>query len=126
MCEQTAYHEAGHAFMASYLGGQVHTVTITPDRDDGPRRFGDTEVRWELSQYTDRQLRENAVRVALAGPVAEMLYRQEPYHPGLVGEWAADWRLAWEAAEALVADEAVEGGDLSCPTPLGAADVGQH
>ncbi len=31
----------------------------------------------------------------MAGPVAEMLYTGEPYHPGLVPEWAHDWRQAW-------------------------------
>ena len=43
--------------------------------------------------------------VTLAGPVAEMIYRSEPFHPGLVAEWAADWREAWEQAQLLVPDE---------------------
>ena len=42
-------------------------------------------------------------QLALAGPVAEMLYSGEPYHPGLVPEWANDWQSAWELAESLFA-----------------------
>lgn len=44
--EETAYHEAGHAFMAVFLGGQVLSLTIEPDRDDGPERFGDAQIAW--------------------------------------------------------------------------------
>ncbi len=46
--EATAYREAGHVFMAIYLGARVRSVTIEPDRDDGPDRFGDTQVEWDL------------------------------------------------------------------------------
>jgi hypothetical protein len=34
-----------------------------------------------------------------------MIYSGEPYHPGLVAEWADDWHNAWEAATALHLDE---------------------
>ncbi|MCX7423050.1 MAG: hypothetical protein NT013_26435 [Planctomycetia bacterium] len=100
--ELTAYHEAGHAFMAIYLGAKVRSVTIEPDNDDGPRRFGDTQIVWRMSRLTERQYRERAIQVSLAGPVAEMLYSGDPFHPGLVAEWAADWKAAWAFAEQLV------------------------
>ena len=103
--ETTAYHEAGHVFMAIYFGGRVSSVTIEPDRDDGPERFGDTQVEWDLGRFTPRELHEKSVLVALAGPVAEMIHRGEPYHPGFVAEWAADWREAWEAAAGVVPDQ---------------------
>jgi ATP-dependent Zn protease len=102
--ELTAYHEAGHAFMATYLGAKVRSVTIEPDNDDGPQRFGDTQVVWRRSRLSDRQFCENAIRVSLAGPVVEMLYSGDPYHPGLVAEWANDWQAAWDSAELLFAD----------------------
>jgi hypothetical protein len=76
--EATAYHEAGHVFMASYLGARVRSVMIEPDRDDGPDRFGDTQVDWDHSRFTARELHEKSVLVALAGPVAEMIHRGEP------------------------------------------------
>jgi ATP-dependent Zn protease len=105
MSELTAYHEAGHALMALLLGGEVRHVTLEPDNDDGPARQGDTQVLWRRSGISDKEFAKNAVRVSLAGPVAEMIYSGDPYHPGLVAEWAADWREAWSAAAALLGCE---------------------
>ena len=104
--DRTAYHEAGHALMAVCLGARVRSVAIQPDDDDGPERFGDTQIEWPLAGFTERQLQESLTLVALAGPVAEMIYRGEPFHPGIVPEWAADWADAWEAASALERNEA--------------------
>lgn len=104
MSEISAYHESGHALMATILGARVLSVTIEPDWDDGPARHADIRVEWPLDQFTDRQLREKMVLVALAGPVAEMIHSGDPYHPGQVAEWSADWRMAWEAAEPFVPD----------------------
>jgi hypothetical protein len=101
----TAYHEAGHAFVAAYAGGRVLRVTIEPDDDDGPRRGGDTQVAWRRGALSEVQWREKLVLVALAGPVAEMVYRGEPFHPALVAEWSSDWRQASEAATPLAPDE---------------------
>ena len=105
MCQVDAYHEAGHAFMAIYLGGQVRSVTITPDNDDGPDRYGDVQVLWQHDQFTERELCENMLRVALAGPVSEMIHRGEPLHPGFVAEWSTDWAEAWNTAAALHTDD---------------------
>ena len=96
--EITAWHEAGHAFAAVYLGATVDSVSIDPDRDDGPNRFGDTVVRWETSAVSDQELAEKSILVALAGPVAEMIHRGDPFHPATVAEWSLDWKLAWLAA----------------------------
>lgn len=98
MTELTAYHEAGHALMAHLLGGKVKHVTIEPDHDDGPDRYGDTQVLWRRSQFSEKELAQRTVQVCLAGPVAEMIYSGDPFHPGLVPEWAADWQGAWESA----------------------------
>lgn len=103
MSDIIAYHEAGHALVAVLLGGEVRQVTIEPDHDDGPRREGDTQVVWRCA--SDREFAACAVRVSLAGPVAEMIYTGDPYHPGQVAEWAADWRQAWRAAAAFHRDE---------------------
>jgi ATP-dependent Zn protease len=103
--EPTAYHEAGHAYVAVYLGAKVRSVTIDPDNDDGPARFGDTQIIWRRSRLSEKQFRERAIQVSLAGPVAEMLYTGDPFHPGLVAEWAHDWQAAWELAELLFADQ---------------------
>lgn len=105
MSEVSAYHEAGHAFMAIYAGARVRSITIEPDWDDGPERHADTQVEWPLSRFTERELHEKSILVALAGPAAEMLHSGDPFHPGLVPEWASDWNLAWEAASHFLADE---------------------
>ncbi|MDG2224094.1 MAG: hypothetical protein P8L85_22120 [Rubripirellula sp.] len=105
MSEVSAYHEAGHAFVAFYVGARVRSVTIDPDRDDGPARYADIKIEWPLDQFTERELAENSVLVALAGPVAEMIHRGEPLHPGFVAEWAADWKLAWRDAAPYYPDE---------------------
>ena len=101
MSDILAYHEAGHALMAMLLGGDVRRITIEPDSDDLPDREGDTMVAWRRSQYSEREFAATAVQVSLAGPVAEMLYTGDPFHPGLVTEWAADWQEAWQAAGRL-------------------------
>lgn len=101
MSELIAYHEAGHALLAALLGAEVRQVTIEPDNDDGPQREGDTQVVWRRSKMSEREFARRAVQVCLAGPVAEMLYSGDPYHPGLVAEWAADWRDAWNVAAVL-------------------------
>lgn len=98
MCDIIAYHEAGHALMALLLGAEVKLVTIEPDNDDGPARQGDTQVIWRRSTLSDKEFATRAVQVCLAGPVAEMIYSGDPFHPGLVPEWAADWRDAWNSA----------------------------
>ena len=105
MSEVSAYHEAGHAFMAIYLGARIRSVTIAPDWDDGPKRYADIQIEWPLDQFTNREIHRKSVQVALAGPVAEMIYSGEPYHPGFVAEWAADWKLAWDAAAAFFPSE---------------------
>lgn len=104
MEELVAYHEAGHALVAHVLGGRVKQVTIEPDNDDGPERTGDTQIRWR-NVTDEREFAQNVVQVCLAGPVAEMIYSGDPYHPGVVPEWAADWQDAWDAARPLFPEE---------------------
>lgn len=80
-----AFHEAGHAAASYLLRGFVGTVTIEPDT----QHAGGTEV-WVLSPplvdqngriasksaYTSDELAdlEDAVKIGMAGPVAESLY----------------------------------------------------
>ncbi len=98
MSERDAYHEAGHALVAVRVGARVRSVTIEPDWDDGPERHADTQVEWPLDLFDETEIEEKSVLVALAGPVAEMIHTGDPYHPGIVGEWSADWKLAWGAS----------------------------
>jgi len=104
MPELIAYHEAGHALIAALLGGRVHLVTIEPDNDDGPSRSGETVVHWRRG-FGAREMAVKGVQVYLAGPVAEMTYSGDHYHPGLIAEWADDWQHAWKTAELLHSNE---------------------
>lgn len=104
--EIDAYHEAGHVVMAYHLGCRIDSVTISPDRDDGPARHGDTQIAWNLQAMGQREFSEKAILVALAGPVAEMLHRQESVPIDSEVEWAHDWQLATRAATALITSEA--------------------
>ena len=102
--ELTAWHEAGHAWMALHLGAQVQSVSIDPDNDDGPQRFGDTVIAWPRSRFADQELARGLAWVALAGPVAEMIRLEELQHPASAPEWAQDWREARNAINQMVPD----------------------
>lgn len=97
----TAYHEAGHAFAALYLGARVRRVSIDPDRDDGPNRYGETVVVWNPRRFTPQELATKSAIVALAGPVAEMVHREKPFHPAFIAEWRDDWRQALKSLEGI-------------------------
>ncbi len=85
--EKTTYHEAGHCVMAVLRGAKVERATIAPE-EDGFHGF--VEIHWPKQSAV-----ADLLAVALAGPVAEMIYSGDPYHPGLIPEWAHDWKQAW-------------------------------
>lgn len=95
---ETAYHEAGHAVIATMLGARVHYLTIEPDHRDHPVREAEVAIQWPKDLNTRRSHR-NQLLVALAGPAAEMVYRGEPLHPAFVQEWSMDWAEAVEIAQ---------------------------
>jgi len=99
--ELTAYHEAGHVWSAIHCGAQVLRVTIEPAWDDGPLRYGDTQVVWPVGRMSPREFQRKSVLVALAGPVAEMIHVGRSIDVDGVAEWTADWQAAWDAAAQL-------------------------
>ena len=101
MEETTAFHEAGHAFAAVMVGARVISVTIDPDYNDMPDRYGDTEVGWDRSQFSDREFAEKFALVSLAGPVAEMILSGDRWHPASLPEWSGDWHQAMHSARKL-------------------------
>lgn len=101
----TAYHESGHAVIAYTLGGTVEGMQLGGEADDWlPARFGDCRIRWGQVDASSDWQRRREILTILAGPVAEMVYREEPLHPAVYGPWRHDWQRAWETAEAIWPD----------------------
>ena len=105
MSTAVAYHEAGHAVVAAWLGAEVVSVTLEPDWDDGPRRDGDAAIRWHHRGLTPRELCRRELMAVLAGPVAEMLHCGERCPLDSLPQWAGDWQLACQFASVLVRDQ---------------------
>ncbi|MEZ6105848.1 MAG: hypothetical protein R3B96_06930 [Pirellulaceae bacterium] len=137
MEEINAYHESGHAYMAVRVGARVLQVTLEPEWDDGPSRYADIAVEWPRESPPSRALIDRQLLVILAGPVAEMLYTGDKFHPAMVAEWRADWRHAWRLAALIHADDqqrmkyleqlCAESMKLSTRPPLGAvAAIADH
>lgn len=116
--ELTSYHEAGHAVIAYALGGTVESVQLGGEADEHlPDRFGDCRINWGpvadrsgLDATTRSRLDpqhswqiQREVMTILAGPVAEMIYSGEPFHPALFGPWKDDWARAWATIAPIVA-----------------------
>ena len=102
----TAYHESGHAVIGYALGGTVQGMQLGGDEDDClPARFGDCRIHWgRVDPNLDWQ-RKREILTVLAGPVAEMVYREESYHPAVFGPWKHDWEQAWQTATPMWGDE---------------------
>ncbi len=105
MDEIVAYHEAGHAFTAVYLGAEVRYITLEPHRDDGPRRDGEAQIAWRCSRMTPKEFHNKLVLVALGGPAAEAIYSDEPLTPAAASAWQGDWDEAWQVAAEIHALE---------------------
>jgi ATP-dependent Zn protease len=74
----TAYHEAGHAVVAYRLGVEVEHVTIVPDHfSRGHFAFGDLFCARGLG--SDRANLERAIKICLAGPLAQRRFRRRSY-----------------------------------------------
>ena len=86
--------------MAVLIGGIVEIATVLPNFDDLPKRSGDVRVRWDTSTNW-----KSKALVALAGPAAEMVFREEPLHPGFIAEWAEDWAIAWDYSKIASTNE---------------------
>lgn len=102
MDQSIAYHEAGHAVVAAWLGAEVVSVTLQPDDDDGPRRDGDAAIRWHHRGLSPRELCQRELMAVLAGPVAEMIHSGESWGIHQFPQWAADWELSRQLAAMLV------------------------
>lgn len=103
-----AWHEAGHALAAHLLGGRVREVTLESEREGTE---GHVSVEWDRGSMQDEARRSAAV--ALAGPVAELVYRAATGDPGgqdlledaeALSTWRGDWDEARGQLERLHRD----------------------
>jgi hypothetical protein len=103
----TAYHEAGHCVMAWIAGAEIELATICPEKDDGPRRWGDVQARWngKPKWYV-------AAMVHLAGPASELVYRDENLHPAFIAEFVYDWKAADRVCQKALPNPGVRLGKL--------------
>lgn len=91
-----AYHEAGHVLLAHLLGAEVRETTLESERD---AHVGHTAVAWTGSGAADS--RRGSALVALAGPVAEVLWRGGDVLEEDLSAWRADWAEADAVLEVL-------------------------
>ncbi|MDF1751364.1 MAG: hypothetical protein P1U89_01180 [Verrucomicrobiales bacterium] len=96
---RTAYHECGHAVAAALLGGHIDLLTIEPEEDElFPDRSGEIRVVWPEGNCSERELGVKEIKVALAGPIVEMIYDGTKFAPEFIEEWHYDWKLAVDRA----------------------------
>lgn len=101
----TAYHEAGHAVIGYALGAQIDYIALGGEADEYlPDRYGECLVNWGRVDPTCSLQKQNELMTMLAGPVAEMIYRGETFHPAHYGPWKGDWDQAWNHCRDAVPD----------------------
>jgi hypothetical protein len=107
-----ARHVAGHATIAMAAGVDVELLSIedfTVDRDGA--RFIDQGTmlhipyHWPTTLFRQSKFAETLIRIALAGPCAEMVHRDEPCSVDTIQEDDVDWQQAWNTAKRLWSDE---------------------
>lgn len=102
---RTAYHESGHAVVASLLGGKIDHLSIRPDEESEdnfelalPAHHGQIRVLWPKGLASESELAIREIKVSLAGPVVEMIYDGSQFYPQFIEEWRYDWELAVDRA----------------------------
>lgn len=103
--DAACWHEAGHAYIAHLLGGRVQEVSIESELDD---HEGHTAIAWDAGPGLARC----SALVALAGPVAELLYREAEPAPAELRAWRGDWAEAEARCAELEADPSARPGLL--------------
>jgi ATP-dependent Zn protease len=90
--KHTAYHEAGHAVMAYRVGHGIKKVTITPNRGTLGKYVGSTP----------RRKSPDAIRIDLAGALAEALVNPIPFDEHIQLGAHGDWQLTRRSVREFV------------------------
>ena len=115
----TAWHVAGHAFMAMGYGFDVEELSLTGfsesksvDRYEHAQRLDEwtmirlPEMLHPPGTFPHTQFMERLCHVALAGPIRDLIHQGQSCCLDAVQQHADDWRQAWIAAGHLWSDEA--------------------
>ncbi len=91
--------------MGIVLGALVRSATIVADYEsDDSIRYGACELAWPMKGVGARAHAEREIRTALAGPVAEQIYRGES-EIRIQRESSVDWIYASTYAETFLANK---------------------
>jgi hypothetical protein len=60
---------------------------------------------WPPTLFRQSKFAETLIRIALAGPCAEIVHRDEPCSVDAIQKDENDWQLAWNTAKRLWSDE---------------------
>ena len=113
----TAWHVAGHTYMAMGYGFDVLGLSLAglsqptaTDRHDGAQRLD----AWTMIRLPEllhppgtiqhSQFMERLCHIALAGPIRELLYQRRSCSLDAVQQHEHDWKQAWASAGHLWSD----------------------
>ncbi|MCR9246091.1 MAG: hypothetical protein NXI31_13750 [bacterium] len=99
--ERTAYHEAGHVFLADLLGGEVLESTL---ESEDAEQEGRTAIAWR--GLTAREQTYRSALTALAGPIAETIWLGQDALSTDPSSWRGDWQEVTVALDELAPGEA--------------------
>jgi hypothetical protein len=90
---RTAYHEAGHCVIGILMGARVRFASIEVESED---HFGEVEMEWPHGSNVKAQ-----ALAILAGPVAEMTDRDEPFSNQDLAPSKADFQQVLQLSQAF-------------------------
>jgi len=91
--ERRAFHEAGHAVVIYRLGIEVRFVTILPDHDCGGF-VSHGNLFCDRGLGSDRAVLERAIKICLAGPLAERRFYPRYHRPRRSHDYLCAFALA--------------------------------
>ncbi|MEM9943805.1 MAG: M50 family metallopeptidase [Planctomycetota bacterium] len=101
----TAYHEAGHAVIATMLGGKVIGVTVEPEEDG---LYGNTEVAWKQNGVSRKTQLVREIQTLIAGPLTEAIYQGKDEYWEVTEESSGDWLKASQLVSELISGRATQ------------------
>jgi hypothetical protein len=134
----TAWHIAGHAFMAMGYGFDVEKLSLTGfsesksvDQQEDVQRLDEwtmirlPEMLHPPGTFPHTQFMERLCHIALAGPIRDLIHQGQSCSLDTVQQHEDDWRQAWTAAGHLWSGETERLQFLTREVQRGEAFLGQ-